>query len=59
MLHIQFAGALSAEVEEVTAVVPSPRDAEEIDGDPVTHDEVLDAHQRLAGFQGKLTDLIG
>jgi hypothetical protein len=40
-------------------VVPSPRDAEEIDGDPLTHDEVLDAHERLAGFQGKLTDLIG
>lgn len=57
-LHIQFAGALSGEVEEVTATVPSPRDAEETEGDPVTHDEVLDAHERLAGFQGKLTDLI-
>src|SRR6266849_5541978 len=30
----------------------------EIDGDPLTHDEVLDAHQRLAAFQGKLTELL-
>lgn len=57
-LHIQFAGALTGEVEEVSAAVPSARDAEDIDGDPVTHDEVLDAHEQLAGFQGKLTDLI-
>jgi len=37
---------------------PSPRDADEIDGEPLTHDEVLDAHQRLAALQGKLTELL-
>ena len=46
-------------VEEVTRVAaPSPRDTDEIDGDPLSHDEVLDAHQRLAAFNGKLTDLL-
>jgi len=32
--------------------------SDEIDGEPLTHDEVLDAHQRLAAFQGKLTELL-
>ena len=46
-------------VEEVTRVAtPSPRDTDEVDGDPLTHDEVLDAHQRLSAFSGKLTDLL-
>jgi hypothetical protein len=58
-LHVEFAGSIVNAVEEVTRVAaPSPRDADEIDGDPLTHDEVLDAHQRLAAFSGKLTDLL-
>ena len=58
-LHVEFAGSIVNAVEEVTRVAaPSPRDADEIDGDPLTHDEVLDAHQRLAAFQGKLTELL-
>ena len=58
-LHVEFAGSIVNAVEEVTRVAaPSPRDTDEIDGDPLTHDEVLDAHQRLQAFQGKLTDLL-
>ena len=58
-LHVEFAGSIVNAVEEVTRVAaPSPRDADEIEGDPLTHDEVLDAHQRLAPFSGKLTDLL-
>ena len=58
-LHVEFQGSIVNAVEEVTQVAaPSPRDADEIDGDPLTHDEVLDAHQRLAAFSGKLTDLL-
>src|ERR1700675_4579754 len=58
-LHVEFAGSIVNAVEEVTRVAaPSPRDADEIEGDPLTHDEVLDAHQRLSAFSGKLTDLL-
>jgi hypothetical protein len=58
-LHVEFAGSIVNAVEEVTRVAaPSPRDTDEIEGDPLTHDEVLDAHQRLAAFSGKLTDLL-
>lgn len=58
-LHVEFVGSVINAVEEVTRVgVPSPRDTEEIDGDPLSHDEVLDAHQQLSAFQGKLTDLL-
>src|SRR6266446_5866690 len=58
-LHVEFAGSIVNAVEEVTRVAaPSPRDTDEIDGEPLTHDEVLDAHQRLAAFQGKLTELL-
>ncbi len=61
-LHIQFAGSIQGEIEgEVTPVgtrLPSPRDSEEIEGDPLSMDEVLDAHERLTRFQGKLTDLL-
>jgi len=46
-------------VEEVTRVAAaSPRDSDELEGEPLTHDAVLDAHQRLAAFKGKLTDLL-
>ncbi len=59
-LHVEFAGSVIEGVEEVTRVaVRSPRDSDQVEGDPVTHDEVLDAHERLAAFQGKLTDLLG
>src|SRR5258708_18517312 len=58
-LHVEFAGSIVNAVEEVSHVAaPSPRDADEIEGDPLTHDEVLDAHQRLSAFSGKLTDLL-
>src|SRR6266567_7398637 len=58
-LHIEFAGSIVNAVEEVTRVAaPSPRDTDEIEGEPLTHDDVLDAHQRLAAFQGKLTELL-
>ena len=58
-LHVEFAGSIVNAVEEVTRVAaPSPRDTDEIEGDPLTHDEVLDAHQRLSAFSGKLTDLL-
>ena len=61
-LHIQFAGSLlGAAEEEVPSIadrLPSPRDAEDLDADPLSVDEVLEAHERLSGFQGKLTDLL-
>src|SRR5438128_6256617 len=58
-LHVEFAGSIVNAVEEVTRVAaPSPRDTDEIEGEPLSHDEVLDAHQRLAAFQGKLTELL-
>jgi transcription elongation factor Elf1 len=58
-LHVEFAGSIVNAVAEVTRVAArSPRDAEEIEGDPLTTDEVLDAHERLSSFSGKLTDLI-
>ena len=58
-LHVEFAGSIVNAVEEATRVAaPSPRDADEIEGDPLTMDEVLDAHERLSAFEGKLTDLI-
>jgi hypothetical protein len=58
-LHVEFAGSIVNAVEEVSHVAaPSPRDADEIEGDPLSHDEVLDAHQRLSAFSGKLTDLL-
>lgn len=59
-LHIQFAGSILGAAEEVPSIgngVPSPRDAEDLDGDPLSGDEVLEVHERLSGFQGKLTDL--
>jgi hypothetical protein len=58
-LHVEFAGNIVNAVEEVTRVAaPSPRDTDEVEGEPVTHDEVLDVHQRLAAFKGKLTELL-
>ena len=58
-LHVEFAGNMVNAVEEVTRVAAaSPRDSDELEGEPLTHDEVLDAHQRLAAFKGKLTDLL-
>jgi len=58
-LHVEFAGSIVNAVEEVTRVsAPSPRDADEVAGDPLSLDEVLDAHEQLAGFRGKLTDLL-
>jgi len=56
-LHIQF-GSLIDEPETAAPRVPSPRDAEDLDGDPLSADEVLDAREQLAGFRGKLTDLL-
>jgi hypothetical protein len=58
-LHVEFQGSIVNAVEETTRVAaPSPRDAEEVEGEPLSIDEVLDARQRLAAFDGKLTDLI-
>ena len=58
-LHVEFAGSIVNAVEEMTRVAaPSPRDADQIEGDPLTTDEVLDARERLRRFSGKLTDLI-
>ena len=57
-LHIQFGSLIGDEEVTVRPHVPSPRDAEVIDGDPLSVDEVLDVREHLAGFQGKLTDLL-
>jgi hypothetical protein len=58
-LHVEFAGSIVGAVDEVTRVAaPSPRDSEEIDGEPLTYDDVLDVHEHLSKFQGRLTDLL-
>ena len=59
-LNVELAGSIINAVEEVSRVTaPSPRDSDDIEGDPVTIDEVLDAREHLHAFSGKLTDLIG
>ena len=58
-LHVEFSGSIIGAVEEITEVEGlSPRDADDIEGDPLTMDEVLDVHEQLQGFSGKRTDLI-
>src|SRR5207237_9331675 len=58
-LHVEFAGSIVNAVEEVTRVAaPSPRDADGIDGDPLTPDDVLDAHQRLAASRRQVKALL-
>src|SRR5437588_4710191 len=58
-LHVEFAGSIVNAVEEMTRVAASsPRDADQIEGDSLTTDEVLDAREGLSRFSGKLTDLI-
>jgi hypothetical protein len=58
-LHVEFSGSIVGAVEEVTTeAAPSPRDAEGIEGEPVSVDEVLDAHRHLRSFSGSLKDLL-
>jgi hypothetical protein len=58
-LHVEFAGTIANAVEEVTRVAaPSPRDSDDIAGEPLSSDELLEVHERLANFKGKLTDLL-
>jgi hypothetical protein len=58
-LHVEFAGTIANAVEEVTRVAaPSPRDTDDIVGEPLTPDEVLEVHELLSAFEGKLTDLL-